>query len=193
MVLISSPKDDNVTLGKIKTLFKNYFKHQKKSFLATTKKFKKKDNNNYKQRDEKGKANKPNPKVKLDGNCNFCVGYSHKEFDCYKKKKEEKNKGNGNMNNFKGKKNIKASFIFDLYSMNPTFLTDRIVESECTNHLCFKNNKFENFHKHRKDAIMISDNSILKLQGIESMLIHGRVFEIVLYVFKLCMNLLSII
>ena len=65
-------------------------------------------NNNFhfKQRDEKSKANHPNPKAKFDGNCNFCGGYGHKEFDCYKMKREEENKGNGNVKKFKGKKNI---------------------------------------------------------------------------------------
>ena len=40
---------------------------------------------------------------------------------------------------------------------------------------------------------MIGDNSILEVQGIGSVLIHGKVLENVLYVPKLRMNLLSMI
>ena len=40
---------------------------------------------------------------------------------------------------------------------------------------------------------MISDNSILEFQRIESVLIHIKVLENVLYVLKLKMNLLSMI
>lgn len=64
-VLISSPKDNNVALGETKTPFKKKFKHQKKYFLATTKKFEKKGNNNYKQRDGKSKVNKKIPRKNL--------------------------------------------------------------------------------------------------------------------------------
>jgi len=57
----------------------------------------------------------------------------------------------------------------------------------------FEKVKFENFHKYRKDAIMIGDHSILEVQGSESVLLQGKVLENVLYVPKLSMKLLSII
>jgi len=105
----------------------------------------------------------------------------------------KKNKGNGNVKKFKGKKNIKVGFIASLYSMSHSFLTDWIVDFGCTNHLCFEKNKFENFHKYIKDAVVIGDNYILEVQEIGSVLIHSKVFENVLYVSKLRMNLLSMI
>ena len=67
------------------------------------------------------------------------------------------------------------------------------MDSRCTNHLCFEKDKFENFHKYKKDAVVIGDNSIFEVQGIESVLIHGKVLENVLYVLKLRMNLISMI
>ena len=97
-MLTLSTKDNNVALGATKTPFKKRFKHQKKSYPSSSKKYEKKGNSNnnfhYKQRDGESKVNHPNPKSKFDGNCNFCGGYGHKEFYCYKKKREEKNKGN---------------------------------------------------------------------------------------------------
>ena len=97
-MLILSLKDNNVTLGANKNPFNKRFKHKKKSYPSSFKKFEKKGNNNnnfhFNQRDGKGKANHPNLKAKFDGNCNFYGGYGYKEFDCYKKKREEKNKGN---------------------------------------------------------------------------------------------------
>ena len=41
--------------------------------------------------------------------------------------------------------------------------------------------------------MVIGDNSILEVQGIGSVLIHGKVLENVIYVPKLRMNLLSVI
>lgn len=123
-VLISYFKDNNVALGATKTPFKKRFKHQNKSFPSSSKKFEKKGNNNnyhFKQRDKKSKASNHNIKVKFDGNCNFCGDYGCKEFDYYKKKREEKNKGNRNVKNFKGKKNIQDGLVSTLYSMTHTF------------------------------------------------------------------------
>ena len=77
--------------------------------------------------------------------------------------------------------------------MTRSFSSDWIVDSRCTNHLCFEKDKFENFHKYRKYAVVIGENSILKVQGIGSVLIHETVLENVLYVLKLRMNLLSVI
>jgi len=59
--------------------------------------------------------------------------------------------------------------------------------------MCFEKDKFENFHKYRKDEIVISDNSILEVQGIGSLWLQGRILENVLYMPKLTMNLLSVI
>lgn len=87
-------------------------------------------NNILKHKYGKDKAIKPNPKSQFDGNYNFCGSYDKKEFDCYKKKKEEKNKGNGNVQNSKGNKNIKVRFIAGLYSMTYSFLTNWIVNSD---------------------------------------------------------------
>lgn len=59
--------------------------------------------------------------------------------------------------------------------------------------MCFEKVKFENIHKHRKNAIVIGDNSILKVQGIENVLLQGKILENVLYAPKLTMNLLLVI
>jgi len=59
--------------------------------------------------------------------------------------------------------------------------------------MSFERNKFENFHKHRKDAIVIGNNSMIEVQGIGSVLLHEKVIEDVLFFPKLGMNLLSII
>ena len=59
--------------------------------------------------------------------------------------------------------------------------------------MCYERNKFENFHKYKKDAFVIDDNSTLNVQGIGSVLIHKKVLENVLYIFKLRMNFLSMI
>jgi len=80
-----------------------------------------------------------------------------------------------------------------LYSMSPFFLSEWIVYSNCTNHLCFEKEKFENFHKYTKDAIVIGDNSTLEVQRIRSVIIHEKVLDGVLYIPKLMMNLLSVI
>jgi len=79
------------------------------------------------------------------------------------------------------------------YSLSRTLSSEWIVDSGCTTHLCFEKEKFENFHKYRKDAVVIGDNSTLEVQGIGSVRIHGKVLNDVLYVPKLWMNLLSII
>ena len=50
-----------------------------------------------------------------------------------------------------------------LYSMSHTFSSDWIIDSGFTNHLCFEKEKFENFHKYRKDTIVIGDNSTLEV------------------------------
>ena len=127
-MLTLSPKDNNVALGATKTPFKKRFKHQKKSYPSSSKKFEKKGNSNnnfhYKQKDGKGKANHPSPKAKFDGNCNFCGGYGHKELDCYKKKREEKNKGNQNVKDYKGKKKMQTRLVTAFYSLSRTFSTD---------------------------------------------------------------------
>ena len=123
----------------------------------------------------------------------FMVVMVTKNLIATKESKKKKNKGNINVNNFKGKKNIQAGLVSALYSMTRSFSIDWIVDSRCTNHLCFENDNFENFHKYRKDAVVIGDNSILEVQGIESVLIHRKVLENVLYIPKLVMNLLSII
>ena len=56
------------------------------------------------------------------------------------------------MNNFKGKKNKKGAYVC-------AFTNDWVVDSGCTNHMSFERNTFENFHKHRKDGVVIGDNS----------------------------------
>jgi len=143
------------------------------------------------QRDGKGKQNNPSPKEKFDGNCNYCGIQGHREVDCYNKKRDEK--GNGNVRNFKGKKNVHAGCAMAFYSLSRTLSSKWIVDSGCTNHLCFEKEKFKNFHKYQKDAIVIGDNSTLEVQGIGSVRIHGKVLNDVLYVPKLQMNLLSVI
>jgi len=70
---------------------------------------------------------------------------------------------------------------------------DWIVDSGCTNHIYFEKDKFQNFHKHRKDVVVIGDNLMLEFHRIGSILMHGKVIENVLYVPKLKMNLLSFI
>ena len=77
--------------------------------------------------------------------------------------------------------------------MTCSFLINWIIDFGCTNYLCFEKAKFGNFHKYRKYVVMIGDNSILEVQGIESVLIHVKGLENVLYVPKLMMNLLYII
>ena len=59
--------------------------------------------------------------------------------------------------------------------------------------MCYEKNKFKNFHKYKKDAIVIGDNSILDVQRIRSVMIHGKVLDNVLYVPKLRMNRIFII
>jgi len=68
-----------------------------------------------------------------------------------------------------------------------------IVDSGCTNHMCFEKVKFENFHEYRKNPVVIGDSSFLKVQGIGNVLLQGKVLENVIYVPKLTMNLLFII
>jgi len=88
---------------------------------------------------------------------------------------------------------MQTELVTTFYSLSHTFSTDWIVDSGCTNHLCFEKDKFENFHKYKKDAVVLGDNSILEVQGIGSVLIHEKVLENVLYVPKLRMNLLLVI
>ena len=98
------------------------------------------------------------------------------------------------MKNFNNKKKNKhSSDVATYYSMIQTILNDWIVDFGCTNHICFENDKFKNFHKYKKDAVVIGDNSILEVQRIERMLIHEKVFKNVLYVSKLRINLLFVI
>jgi len=126
-ILILSSKDNNIALEEIKNPFKKNFKHQKKSYPSSLKNFEKKGNNNnfhFKQRDGTGKASNPNPKVKFDRNCNCCGGYGHKEFDCYKKKREEKNKENQNVKDYKGKKKMQTGLVIAFYSLSHTFSSD---------------------------------------------------------------------
>ena len=212
--VLISPKDNNVALGATKTPFKKKSHHKKKSYPSFSTRFEKRGNgyrnndnysnnrnnnnsrnngNNFKQRDGKGKPNNPYPKENFDGNCNYCGIQGHREVDCYKKKRDEKFKGNGNVRNFKGKKNIHAGLAMAYYSMSQTLSFEWIVNSGCTNHLCFEKKKFEDFHKYRKDTVVIGDNSTLEVQGIGSVIIHGKVLNDVLYVPKLWMNLLSVI
>jgi len=129
----------------------------------------------------------------FDGKCNYYGIQGHREVDCYKKKRDEKFKGNDNVRNFKGKKNVHAGLATMLYSLSHTLSSKWIVDSGCNNHLCFEKEKFENFHKYRKDVVVIGDNSTLEFQGIGSVRIHGKVLDDVLYVLKLRMNLLSVI
>jgi len=79
------------------------------------------------------------------------------------------------------------------YSMSRTFSFDWIVDSGCTNHLCFEKEKFENFHKYNKDAVVIGNNSTFEFQEIGSVMIHKKVLDDVLYIPKHRMNLLSVI
>jgi len=212
--VLISPKDNNVALGATKTPFKKKFNQQKRSYPSSSIGSDKRGNgyrnisnysnnrnnnnsrnngNNFKQRDRKGKPNNPYPKENFDGNCNYYGIQGHREVDCYKKKRNEKYKGNDNVRNFKGKKNVHVGLATMLYSMSRTLSSEWIVDSSCTNHLCFEKEKFENFYKYQKDAIVIGDNSTLEVQGIGSVRIHGKVLDDVLYVPKLRMNLLSVI
>jgi len=77
--------------------------------------------------------------------------------------------------------------------MSCSFLSNWTVDFGCINHPCFEKDKFENFHKYKKYAIVLGDNSILEVQGIGSVLIHMKVLDNVLYVFNLRINLLSMI
>ena len=106
-----------------------------------------------------------------------------------KRKEKEKSK----CKELKRKEKIQIGLVFSFYSLTCSFSTDWIVDSGCTNHLCFEKDKFENFHKYKKDAVVIGDNSILEVQGIGSVLIHGKVLENVLYVPKLRINFLFMI
>jgi len=158
--VLISPKDNNVALGATKTPFKKKFNHQNRSYPSSSIGFEKRgngynnkknndnysnnrnnhssknnDNNNFKQRDGKGKANNPYPKEKFDGKCNYCGIQGHQEVDCYKNKRDEKYKGNSNVRNFKGKKNVHANYATALYSMFCTLLSEWIIDSSCTNHL----------------------------------------------------------
>lgn len=143
----------------------------------------------------KGKSNKPHmPNEKFDGNCKFCGIYGRKDNYCFKKKSERNGKGKDNMNNFKVKKNKKKSaYVYDLYSKSNTFSNDWIVDLGCTTHMSFKRNKFENFHRHKKDALVIGNNSMLEVQGIGSILMHGKMIEDVIFISKLGMDLLLVI
>jgi len=67
------------------------------------------------------------------------------------------------------------------------------VDLGCTNHISFERNKFEKFHKHRKNEVVIGDNLMLEVQGIGSVFMHRKVVEDVLFVPKLGMNILFII
>jgi len=192
-VLISSPKEQNVALGATKmTHFKKKFRNHKKSPHAHPKINVKKYENNH--HDHKRKSKKPHvPKEKFNGNCNYCAIYGHKESHCFKKKRKENSKGKDNVNKFKRKKNKKGAYVCDFYSKSHNFTNDWVVNLGCTNHMSFERNKFENFHKHRKNAIVIRDNSMLEVQGIGIVLMHGKVIEGVLFVPKLGINLLSVI
>ena len=50
--------------------------------------------------------------------------------------------------------------------MSPFFLSEWIVYSNCTNHLCFEKEKFENFHKYTKDAIVIGITPLSKFKEL---------------------------
>lgn len=93
----------------------------------------------------------------------------------------------------KEKKNIKVVFVASLYSMTLSFMFDWIFDSRYINRLCFEKDEFEIFYKYRKDSVMISDNSILEVQGIKSVLIHDKAFDNVLSIPKLRMKLVFII
>ena len=96
--------------------------------------------------------------------------------------------------NFNNKKKNKHPVgVAAYYSMTQTISNDWIVDSRCTNHMCYEKNKFENFHKYKKDAVVIGDNSILDVQGIGSVMIHRKVLDNVFYVPKLRMNLIFVI
>lgn len=77
--------------------------------------------------------------------------------------------------------------------MTHSFSIDWIVDFGCTNHLSFKKDKFKDFHKYKKDAIVIGDNLVPEIQGFGSVLVHGKVLENVFYVPKLRMNLIFVI
>ena len=199
----------------MKSHFKKKFKNNKKFFPNQD--FKKGGNRNHVGRDKSQKF-----KAKFDGNCNFCSIYGHKNTECYKKKKEQGGKIDGNCNfygtygyresdcfkkkksqsgkgsdksnNFNNKnKNKKFGYVATHYTKSHSNSSDWIIDSGCTNHMCFERAKFENFHKYRKDAVVIGDNSILEVQGIGSVLIQRMILENILDVPKLTMNLLSVI
>jgi len=95
-------------------------------------------------------------------NYNFYGIYGHKEVDCYNKKKDQGEKGSKKSNKSNdNKKNNNFSYVFTFYSNSHTFSNDWIIYFGCTNHMYYEKIKVENFHKYRKDAIMIGDNSFL--------------------------------
>ena len=62
------------------------------------------------------------------------------------------------MKNFNNKKKNKHSAnVAAYYFMTQTISNDWIIDSGCTNHMCYEKSKFENFHKYKKDAIVIDD------------------------------------
>jgi len=182
-VLITTPKEPSVALGAMKPHFKKKNHSQKKGSYAPKKNFK---NGGNKKNYDNGKSKET--KAKFDGNCNFCNRYGHKEADCFKKKKDQSEKGSGKPN--KSNKNLLMLLPFTpslaLWQMIGLLILDALIT-------CFEKDKFENFHKYRKDAVVIGDSSILEVKGIGSVLIQGKILENVLYVPKLTMNLLSVI
>lgn len=111
-------------------------------------------------------------KVKFDDNYNFYGIYGYREYDCYKKKKEKGGKGFKKSNNFNEKKNkMNSTYVYAFYSKSLYFSNDWIVDFGCTNHMYFEKVKFENFHKYRKYAIVMDDNSVLEFEGIGSVLL----------------------
>ena len=70
---------------------------------------------------------------------------------------------------------MQIRLVSTFYFLTRSFSIDWIVDSGYTNHLCFEKDKFKNFYKYKKDAIVIGDNSILEVQRIGSVLIHEKV------------------
>ena len=80
-----------------------------------------------------------------------------------------------------------------LYSMTNSNMSKWIIDSGCTNHMCFEKHKFETLRKHKANSVIIGDNSKLKVEGIGLVLISEKVVDDVLFVPSLRRNLISVL
>ena len=87
-VLITTPKEPYVALGPMKPHLKKKNHNQKKGSYASKENFK---NGGNKKNYDSGKSNEI--KAKFYGNYIFYKRYGHKEVDCFRKKKNQSEKG----------------------------------------------------------------------------------------------------